>query len=118
MADLSEAVDLHRLPELICGFPRRGREKPTLYPVACAPQAWAAGAVFLLLGAAVGVHVDAAGQRISFSRGRLPDTLDWLQLRDLQVGDSHIDLRLERHPHDVGVTVLRRQGPVEIVTIK
>src|SRR5688500_4215358 len=44
MFDLSEAVDLHRLPELICGFDRRSDEHPTLYPVACAPQAWAAGA--------------------------------------------------------------------------
>ena len=85
MAELSEAVDLHRLPELICGFPRRGREYPTLYPVACAPQAWAAGAVFLLLAASLGVHIDAPARRISFSRGRLPETIDWLRLTDLAV---------------------------------
>jgi glycogen debranching enzyme len=118
MSDLSEAVDLHRLPELICGFPRRGREYPTLYPVACAPQTWAAGAVFLLLAATLGVHIDAPARRISFSRGRLPDAIDWLRLTDLAVGDARIDLRLERHPHDVGATVLRREGQVEIVTIK
>jgi glycogen debranching enzyme len=117
-SELSEAVHLHRLPELICGFPRRGREYPTLYPVACAPQAWAAGAVFLLLAAALGVHIDAAARRISFTRGRLPETIDWIRLTDLSVGDAHIDVRLERHPHDVGVTVLRREGHVEIVTIK
>jgi glycogen debranching enzyme len=117
MADLSEAVDLHRLPELICGFPRRGREYPTLYPVACAPQAWAAGAVFLLLAATLGVHIDAPARRISFSRGRLPDTIDWLRLTDLAVGDARIDLRFERHPHDIGATVLRREGQIEIVTI-
>ena len=58
MFDLSEAVDLHRLPELFCGFTGGGRE-PTLYPVACAPQAWAAGAVFLMLQACLGIHVDA-----------------------------------------------------------
>jgi glycogen debranching enzyme len=118
MADLSESVDLHRLPELICGFPRRGREYPTLYPVACAPQAWAGGAVFLLLAATLGVHVDAPRQRISFSRGRLPESLDWIRLTDLAIGDARIDVRLERHPHDVGVTVLRREGHVEIVTVK
>ena len=49
MFDLSGAVDLHRLPELFCGFHRRDGDGPTLYPVACAPQAWAAGAVYLLL---------------------------------------------------------------------
>jgi glycogen debranching enzyme len=117
MLELSTAVDLHRLPELICGFRRRGRE-PTLYPVACAPQAWAAGAVFMLLGAALGVHIDAPARRISFSRGQLPESIDWVRLSDLTIGDAQVDLQLERHPHDLGVTVIRREGQVEIVTVK
>jgi glycogen debranching enzyme len=115
--ELSEAVDLHRLPELICGFTRRGRE-PTLYPVACAPQAWAAGAVYLMLAASLGVHIDAPARRISFSRGRLPESIDWIRLTDLKVGDASVDLQLERHPHDLGVTIIRREGDVEIVTVK
>jgi glycogen debranching enzyme len=115
--ELSEAVDLHRLPELICGFSRRGRE-PTLYPVACAPQAWAAGAVFLMLAASLGIRLDASARRISFSRGRLPESIDWIRLTDLKVGDATLDLQLERHPHDLGVTIIRREGDVEIVTVK
>jgi glycogen debranching enzyme len=115
--ELSEAVDLHRLPELICGFTRRGRE-PTLYPVACAPQAWAAGAVFMMLAASLGIHIDAPSRRISFSRGRLPEAIDWIRLTDLQVGDASVDLQLERHPHDLGVTIIRREGDVEILSVK
>jgi glycogen debranching enzyme len=115
--ELSEAVDLHRLPELICGFTRRGRE-PTLYPVACAPQAWAAGAVFLMLAASLGIHIDAPARRISFSRGRLPESIDWIRLTDLKVGDATVDLQLERHPHDLGATIIRREGDVEIVAVK
>ena len=118
MFDLSQVVDLHRLPELICGFHRRGDEHPTLYPVACAPQAWAAGAVYLLLEACLGLRVDAVQGRISFSRAMLPDSIDWLHMSNLAVGDATLDLRLERHPHDVGVTVLRREGDLEIVAIK
>jgi glycogen debranching enzyme len=117
MLELSSAVDLHRLPELICGFRRRGRE-PTLYPVACAPQAWAAGAVFMLLGGSLGVHIDAPARRISFSGGQLPESIDWVRLSDLSVGDAHVDLQLERHPHDLGVTVIKREGQVEVVTVK
>jgi glycogen debranching enzyme len=117
MFELSEAVDLHRLPELICGFARRGRH-PTLYPVACAPQTWAAGAVFLLLSAALGLQIDAPARRIVFSRGRLPESLDWVRIADLSIGATRVDLRLERHPQDVGVTVLRRDGAVDIVTVK
>jgi glycogen debranching enzyme len=115
--ELSEAVDLHRLPELICGFTRRSRE-PTLYPVACAPQAWAAGAVFLILAASLGMQIDAPARRISFSRGRLPESIDWIRVTDLAVGDARIDLQLERHPHDLGVTIIRREGDVEIVAVK
>jgi glycogen debranching enzyme len=115
--ELSEAVDLHRLPELICGFTRRSRE-PTLYPVACAPQAWAAGAVFLMLAASLGMQIDAPARRISFSRGRLPESIDWIRLTDLAIGDARVDLQVERHPHDVGVTIIRREGDVEIVTVK
>lgn len=36
----------------------------------------------------------------------------------IEIGGAGVDLRLERHPHDVGVTVLRRDGQVEIVSIK
>jgi glycogen debranching enzyme len=118
MFDLSLAVDLHRLPELICGFHRRGEEHPTLYPVACAPQAWASGAVFMLLEACLGLHIDAGARRISFRRAALPDNLEWLKLSNLRVGDARVDLLLQQHPYDVGVTVLRREGDVEIVTVK
>jgi glycogen debranching enzyme len=118
MFDLSQTVDLHRLPELICGFHRRGGEQPTLYPVACAPQAWAAGAVYLLVESCLGLRVNALARRVSFTRAALPEGIKWLQLSNLAVGDARVDLLLERHPHDVGVTVLRREGEVEIVGVK
>jgi glycogen debranching enzyme len=116
--DLSQAVDLHRLPELICGFHRRGGESPTLYPVACAPQAWAAGAVFLVLQACLGLRIDAAERRISFSRAALPEAIEWLRLGSVSIRDASVDLMLRRHAHDVGVTVLRREGEVEIVAVQ
>src|SRR5262249_4438838 len=34
-------MEQRRLPELFCGFQRQNSRGPTLYPVACAPQAWA-----------------------------------------------------------------------------
>src|SRR5206468_3734123 len=65
-------VELHRMPELFCGFSRRPGEGPTLYPVACAPQAWAAGAVFLLLKAALGIEVDGQKHEVTLGRPVLP----------------------------------------------
>ena len=118
MLDLSQAVDLQRLPELLCGFHRRDSEHPTLYPVACAPQSWAATAVFQLLEACLGLDVDAVSRRVSFSRGRLPDHIDWMHLSNLTIGDARLNLRLERHPHDLGVTVLSRHGEIDVVGLK
>ena len=116
--DLSQVVDLHRLPELICGFHRRPGDSPTLYPVACAPQAWAAGAVYLLVQACLGLRVDAVTHRVSFTHAMLPEGVDWLRILNLAVGDASVDLLLTRHPYDVGVTVLRREGDVAIVAEK
>jgi glycogen debranching enzyme len=118
MFDLSQAVDLHRLPELICGFHRRTGDAPTLYPVACAPQAWAAGAVYLLLQACLGLRVDAVARRVQFAHARLPEEIDWLRMLGLSVADATVDLLLTRHVHDIGVTILKRDGEVEIVALK
>jgi glycogen debranching enzyme len=117
MFELSQRVDLHRLPELICGFHRRS-DFPTLYPVACAPQAWAAGAVTLLLEACLGMRVDALQRRVSFSKAALPTFIEWLRIENLRVADITLDLLLTRHTYDVGVTVLRRTGDVSIATLQ
>ena len=118
MLDLSQSVDLHRLPELLCGFHRRSEEGPRLYPVACAPQAWAAGAVYLPLQASLGMDVDAERRRITFFRATLPESLDRLALTNLTVGDARVDLLLERHANDVAVSVLKRDGDVEVAAVK
>jgi glycogen debranching enzyme len=118
MLDLSQAVDAHRLPELICGFHRRRGESPTLYPVACAPQAWAAGAAYMLLCACLGLEIDAAERRVSFRRSMLPEGVDWIRLTNLCVAEARLDLLLTRHAHDVGLEVLRRDGQVEILCVK
>jgi glycogen debranching enzyme len=118
MLDLSQAVELHRLPELLCGFHRRTEERPTLYPVACAPQAWAAGAVYLFVQAALGMQIDASRRRIMFCRPSLPERLQSLQLTNLVVGNGRVNLLLERHAQDVAISVMRREGEIEIVAIK
>jgi glycogen debranching enzyme len=118
MLDLSEVVDLHRLPELLCGFRRRPEERPTLYPVACAPHSWAAGAVYMLLQAALGMQLDAELRRLMFVRPSLPESIERLDLMNVAVATASVDLRIERHAHDVTISVLRRDGDVEIVAIK
>jgi glycogen debranching enzyme len=104
----------HRMPELFCGFDRRDGEGPTLYPVACAPQAWSAAAVFAMLQAGLGLDIDAPGRTLTFRAPRLPHYVDWLQIRDLRVGHATVDLLLQRYEHNVGVHVLRKRGAVDV----
>jgi glycogen debranching enzyme len=114
--DATSFLELQRLPELLCGFERRAGEGPTTYPVACSPQAWAVGAVFMLLEACLGLTVSAPERRISFDAPRLPSFLEELTISDLRVGDAVVDLRLRRHGDgDLGVDVLRRSAPVDVV---
>ena len=112
-------VEHHRLPELFCGFRRRAGYGPTLYPVACSPQAWAAASVFLLLQASLGLTLDAVSRHISIGHARLPAPLDWLKVRNLPVGPAaSIDLMFERHADDVAVMVLARRGDIEVAITK
>jgi glycogen debranching enzyme len=116
--DASRHFDLARMPELFCGFSRRAAEAPTRYPVACAPQAWAAGSVFMLLQACLGLDVDALASTVHVSDARLPLFLEHLQLDNVAVGDAHLDLRFERQRDGVGVDILERRGSVAVVSVK
>ncbi|MGZ5225998.1 MAG: amylo-alpha-1,6-glucosidase, partial [Burkholderiales bacterium] len=116
--DSSGFLDLHRLPELFCGFRRRPAEGPTLYPVACAPQSWAAGSTFMLLQGCLGLSVDGLQKRVTFTRARLPERIASVRITNLRVGDGAVDLLLERHLLNVAISVLKTTGDVEIVTVK
>jgi glycogen debranching enzyme len=116
--DASCTLDLHRMPELFCGFTRRDGEGPTLYPVACAPQSWAAAAAFSLFASMLGLTIDAPRRQIRLSRSVMPKSIQQVTIRNLRVGDATVDLALERLPSDVGVELVRRDGDVEIVVVK
>ena len=85
-----------RLPELFCGFARKHGNTPVSYPVACLPQAWAAGSCFMLLQACLGVEVDGWANEIRVQRPTLPLGVDNLAVRGLQVGDCEVDLLFQR----------------------
>jgi glycogen debranching enzyme len=115
--DASIVLDLHRLPELFCGFKRLTGQSLTLYPLACAPQAWASAAVFYLLQSCLGLSFSPDKPQVCFIHPRLPEFLKWVEIRNLRVGQGSVDLVLHRHPRDVGVNVLRKEKEVEIAVI-
>lgn len=116
--DASIAFDLHRLPELFCGFERRPGKAPTNYPVACSPQAWASGAVFLILQSCLGLTIKAPESRIYLIRPSLPESIQAIEIRNLRVNDAVVKLRFERHDYSMSVYIEERHGHVEVVSIK
>jgi len=112
----STYVDLRRLPELMCGFPRKKNRGPTFYPVACAPQAWAAAAPLSLIQSCLGLTFDPVDRRIIFSEPVLPAFLDTIVLTGLTVAGASADIALRRSREQVVVEVLDRRGPVTVVT--
>jgi glycogen debranching enzyme len=86
-----------RMPELHCGFARRTGEPPIAYPVACLPQAWSAGAVFMLMQACLGITIDAWRGEVCIAQPALPREVDWLEVRGIAVRRSLVDLMFRRY---------------------
>jgi glycogen debranching enzyme len=114
MFDVSQSVDLNRLPELFCGFERRAGEGPTRYPVACAPQAWSAASVFLVLQACLGLDVRADPPAVRFNAPQLPGDLREVRIENLRVGTGTVDLLLRTRDRAVDIEVLRRDRNIDV----
>ncbi len=104
-----------RLPELFCGFDRASTGAPIAYPVACSPQAWAAGAVLMLIRTMLGLQADAPNQRLTLDRPILPAGLTKVVIRGLRVGDASCDLLLHRWRGLTSAEVLRKDARLEVV---
>lgn len=81
-----------RVPELFCGFARTQGAPPVAYPIACLPQAWAAGSGLMLLQACLGVEIDGGSQTIHVHRPELPQGIQDVVITDLMVGEHRVDL--------------------------
>ena len=113
--DASRHFERGRLPELFCGFPRRRSHGPISYPVACSPQAWAAGSALQLLTAMLGLEADAVAGRLTFVSPQLPAWLQNVEIYDLRVGRSSLDVGISRGRDGASVELIARRGDVELI---
>ncbi len=97
-----------RLPELFCGFARAAGEPPVGYPVACLPQAWSSGAIFMMLQACLGLRIDGWRREIHIDRPALPPGIERLTVRDLEVGDERVELQFQRIDDHVAASSVGR----------
>ncbi|MCO4753739.1 MAG: amylo-alpha-1,6-glucosidase [Bacteriovoracaceae bacterium] len=96
MFETAQEVELARLPELFCGFTRVDNESPTLYPVSCSPQAWAAGVVYLLIHSMLGLSINSLEHRVIFNDPTLPKFLDQITIKGLEIGGGVFSFIVKR----------------------
>jgi glycogen debranching enzyme len=113
--DAAIQADYLRLPELFCGFTRRTPNRPVSYPVACSPQAWAAGAPFLMLQAMLGISARAHENLLTVNKPHLPTWVNTVEVRNLSVGSSRISLVFRREGEITSFSLLEREGDVRVV---
>ena len=114
MFNTAAYMEYRRLPELFCGFRRQHGQGPTLYPVACSPQAWASATPFTLLEASLGLQFDPFKGEIRLCNPRLPAFLDEVILRGVRLGTSSVDLRVRRHGNTVSLDTPRISGDIRV----
>jgi glycogen debranching enzyme len=114
--DAASHVPDYRLPELFGGFGRTEFAVPVPYPVACRPQAWAAGAIPFLLSEALGLRAEALEGRLAIHRPVLPAWLRRVDVTGLRVADARVDLLFERTrgTDQVALSDVRVDGDLEI----
>ena len=115
LLEAASRFDDYRLPELFAGFTRAEFDEPVPYPVACQPQAWAAGSIPLLLKWGLGLSPDALAKRLRVVRPSLPRWLERVDVTGLQVGNARIDLSFERAGEHVTLADAHIDGDVEVV---
>ncbi len=107
-------MDHRRLPELFCGFRRKRGRGPTLYPVACSPQAWATGAPFMMLQAMLGLEFDPANSEIRLRNPFVPAFVGEITIAGLRLGNASVDFSVRRDGSAVSLRVLRSDGPIRV----
>jgi glycogen debranching enzyme len=109
-------VEMNRLPELFCGFHRRPETTgPTLYPVACSPQAWAAGSVYMLVQACLGLTIDTAAKQMRFVNPVLPTGVGELQVRRLCIGADQVDFVARRTENRIQIEIQQKPDDLDII---
>jgi glycogen debranching enzyme len=107
----------YRLPELFCGVQRREHDTPVHYPVSCSPQAWASGAMFLMLTSVLGIRPSAPRKELNIINPRLPDWLDHLHIRNMKIGAARVGLDFTRKGERTFCNVVEVDGEKLLVNV-
>ncbi|MCM3705995.1 MULTISPECIES: amylo-alpha-1,6-glucosidase [Cytobacillus] len=109
----AEQFEDNRLPELFCGYGVDQEETIVPYPVACSPQAWAAGTPFALAQALLGLQVDSLNKVIRLNP-ILPENIDWMEFTGIHAGNGQFDLIIKRENEGITLEITKNTSGSEI----
>jgi glycogen debranching enzyme len=119
MSALFEAAQGHlnlRLPELFCGFSKQfSKSTPIWYPVSCEPQAWSAGAMFLMLKSSLGLVSDAVNHQLTIRKPYLPPFLSTVRIANIRVGSETATLYFARSVGKTACTIDKKSEGLKVV---
>jgi glycogen debranching enzyme len=110
-------MDQRRIPELYCGFQRRVGRGPTLYPVACSPQAWAASAPFSLMQSMLGLEFNHEARQIRLVNPSIPKFAGDIIIRNLSLGGASADIAVRLDGQATSLHVMRTSGDLQVSLI-
>lgn len=95
LIEASHSFEYERLPELFCGYSRE-EGKPVPYPVACSPQAWAAGTPLTFIRTMLGLYPNICSEDLFIAPQLLPEMSE-LNLENLSLGEGYLSLRVTQN---------------------
>ncbi|WP_280772005.1 amylo-alpha-1,6-glucosidase [Salipaludibacillus daqingensis] len=108
----ADSFEYDRLPELFCGYEAKG--KAVNYPVACSPQAWAAGTPLLFVQAMLGLFPNALDKTITINP-LLPDGVDELKIENMRIGDGQLSLMVKKSDGHHDIKIMNNSTAFEII---
>jgi len=113
----SQYFKYNRLPELFCGFSHKKTERPIEYPVACSPQAWACGSIYLIIQSLLGINADVINDRI-YLKPIFPDKTNKVEIKNLKIGDNRADFTLIKEENYIKISEVKIEGNTKLILSK
>lgn len=116
LLDMTCTQAYQRPPELFCGYERTDdNDRPIQYPVACSPQAWASGTIYMLLRMMVNLVPDTTNNYLRIIDPMLLPSVNYLAIQNLHIGETILDLEFERSNNAIACRVIKKQGTLRVV---
>jgi hypothetical protein len=76
------------------------------------------GSIYMMLGALLGLDIDAQRRTLLFRSAQLPCDVKWLHVSNWRVGGGMCDMEFRRHGRDVALHVNEKPEGWTVMTMK